>query len=200
MMQQITEFLVGIVHQLGYVGLFLATLIESTFVPIPAEVTMLPAGILVGQGKMNYALALLSSTSGVVLGSTINYWVGYRFGRGFIVRYGKYFLLKAAFLDKVELFFQKHGSFATFAGRLIPGVRHYIAFPAGMARMEMKKFLLYTTTGGGLWMLILLQLGYMAGKDSVNGEVKIQNLEHIVIILAAILAVIYLIRTYALKR
>lgn len=199
-MQQITEFLLHIVYQLGYVGLFLATLIESTFVPIPAEVTMLPAGILVGQGKMNYALALIASTSGVVLGSGINYWVGLRFGRGFIVRYGKYFLLKAAFLDKVELFFQKHGSFATFAGRLIPGVRHYIAFPAGMARMDLKKFFLYTSTGGGLWMLILLQLGYMAGKDSEGGEVKIQNLEHVVIYLALILGAIYLVRTFLIKR
>lgn len=199
-MQQITEFLLHIVYQLGYVGLFLATLIESTFVPIPAEVTMLPAGILVGQGKMNYALALISSTSGVVLGSGINYWVGLRFGRGFIVRYGKYFLLRASFLDKVELFFQKHGSFATFAGRLIPGVRHYIAFPAGMARMDLKKFFLYTTTGGGLWMLILLQLGYQAGKDAGEGEVKIQNLEHVFIYLALILGAIYLIRTFLMKR
>ncbi len=199
-MQQIIAFLLHIVHELGYLGLFLATLIESTFVPIPAEVTMLPAGILVGQGKMNYALALLASTSGVVLGSGINYWVGLRFGRGFIVRYGKYFLLRASFLDKVELFFQKHGSFATFAGRLIPGVRHYIAFPAGMARMNIRKFFLYTSTGGGLWMLILLHLGYTAGKNSVDGEVKIQNLEQVVIYLALILGAIYLVRTFLMKR
>ena len=201
MITEITEFLTQIVHDFGYVGIFIATLVESTFIPIPAELTMIPAGINAGQGNMSYPLILLSSTAGVVVGSLINYYIGYHFGRGFIVRYGKYFFLKPTFLDKVEVFFQKHGSFSAFAGRLIPGVRHYIAFPAGMAKMRLKTFLICTITGGLIWMWTLLHLGYRAGqKAGVDGKVSLESLEDIVVILIVILSALYAFRLWLMRR
>jgi membrane protein DedA with SNARE-associated domain len=190
-MEQIFSALKDVVEHLGYIGVFIATLIESTFVPVPAEFTMIPAGGLVAAGKMNYAIVLTVSTLGVVVGSYINYWVGRTFGREFVVRFGKYILLKASFLDKVEVFFNRHGKFATFSGRLLPGVRHYIAFPAGMAKMPLKPFVLFTALGGGMWMWILLHIGYIAGKEADKG---IKGIEDIVLILIILLASLYAVK------
>jgi membrane protein DedA with SNARE-associated domain len=197
----ITEFLMHLVKDLGYIGIFIATLVESTFVPIPAEVTMIPAGINAGKGEMNYWLILLSSTAGVIVGSLVNYYIGFKYGRGFIVRYGKYFFLKPSFLDKVEVFFQKHGTFAAFSGRLIPGVRHYIAFPAGMAKMNMKTFIICTATGGLIWMWILLHLGYRAGqKAGADGTVSLENLEQVIVILILLIGALYGARMLIIRR
>jgi membrane protein DedA with SNARE-associated domain len=197
-MEAITEYLMHLVQKLGYLGIFIATAVESTFVPIPAEVTLIPAGILAAQGKMNYWLILLSSTAGVIIGSLVNYWLGLRFGRALIIKYGKYVLMNEAFLAKTETFFQRHGAFATFGGRLLPGLRHYIAFPAGIARMNLKNFTIATALGGGIWMWILLQLGFMAGVKNPD-RVDTQTIEHIILALSALLVVMYFVKAKLLK-
>lgn len=198
-MQEITDALMLLVQKFSYFGIFIATFVESTFVPIPAEVTLIPAGILAAQGKMNYWLVLLVSTTGVVAGSMLNYWIGLKFGRGFIERYGRYVFLNEKFLEKTERFFQKHGAFAAFAGRLLPGVRHYIAFPAGIARMPVKTFAVYSALGGGIWMWVLLQLGYMAGMKSPDGQVDIDMVETIVLSLSAVLIIFYALKLKFIK-
>lgn len=158
-------WLVDFVHHLGYLGIFLMTFVESTFVPIPAEVTMIPAGYLVQQGKMDFIPVLLASIIGTVGGAYFNYWLAKKYGRDLFIRYGKYLMMNDVKLAKLENFFAKHGAASTFTGRLIPGVRHYISFPAGLAQMNVKSFLIYTAAGGAIWMTILVCLGYFIGEN-----------------------------------
>lgn len=164
-LHQFVTWLVELVHELGYIGIFIMTFVESTFVPIPAEVTMIPAGYLVHQGHMQFIPALVASIIGTVGGSYFNYWIAKKYGRDLFIRYGKYLMMTPAKLTKLENFFYEHGAVSTFTGRLIPGLRHYISFPAGLARMNLNKFILYTGLGGGIWMSVLLGLGYYIGEN-----------------------------------
>jgi len=162
---QAIAWLVDFVHHLGYFGIFLMTFVESTFVPIPAEVTMIPAGYLVQQGKMAFFPVLIAGIVGTVAGAYFNYWLAKKYGRDLFIRYGKYFMMTDAKLAKLERFFQKHGAISTFTGRLLPGIRHYISFPAGLAQMNVRSFFLYTALGGAIWMTVLVCLGYYIGEN-----------------------------------
>lgn len=164
-MEQAIEWLVDVIHTLGYTGVFLMTLIESTFVPIPSEVTMLPVGFLVHEGKMSFWIAFMVSTSGTVAGAYINYWIAQRYGRKLFLKYGKWFRLDDAKLQWIERYFAKHGPISIFTGRLVPGVRHYISFPAGLAEMNLRQFCLYTALGGSIWMATLMGVGYFLGAN-----------------------------------
>jgi membrane protein DedA with SNARE-associated domain len=164
-LHNIADWLVNFVHELGYIGIFLMTFVESTFVPIPAEVTMVPAGYLVYQGKLDFMVTLIAAITGTVGGAYFNYWLAKRFGRDLFIRYGKYLMMNDMKLAKLESFFEKHGAISTFTGRLLPGIRHYISFPAGLAKMKLSTFCIYTALGGGIWMLCLLSLGYYIGEN-----------------------------------
>lgn len=161
----VVQWLVEFVEHLGVLGIFIMTFLESTFMPIPSEITMIPAGYLVQQGKMEFVSVLLASIVGTVGGAYFNYWIARHFGRGLFLRYGKYFLMTPAKLQKLESFFEKHGAISTFIGRLIPGVRHYISFPAGLAQMNRRTFIIYTALGGAIWMTVLITLGYHIGEN-----------------------------------
>jgi membrane protein DedA with SNARE-associated domain len=165
LLHQFVAWLVDFVHHLGYIGIFLMTFVESTFVPIPAEVTMIPAGYLVQQGKLSLFPVLMASIFGTIGGAYFNYWLAKRYGRDLFIRYGKYLMMTPEKLDNLELFFHRHGAISTFTGRLIPGIRHYISFPAGLARMDLKKFVIYTALGGAIWMTVLVMLGYYIGEN-----------------------------------
>jgi membrane protein DedA with SNARE-associated domain len=164
-MHEFIKWLVDFVDHLGYLGIFIMTLIESTFVPIPSEVTMIPAGYLVQQGKMNFWWVFLSSVAGTVIGAYVNYWIAKHYGRKLFTKYGKYFMMTPQKLEKLEGFYSQHGSLSTFIGRLLPGIRHYISFPAGLAKMNLGKFFLYTSLGGAIWMAVLLVVGYKIGDN-----------------------------------
>jgi membrane protein DedA with SNARE-associated domain len=174
------HFLLDLVEKLGYIGLFFATLIESTFVPIPSEVTMIPAGMLVAQGKLWYWGVLMSATLGVLAGSFINYWFGVKFGRTLITRYGKYIFLKPSALKKTERFFAKYGGLAIFIGRLLPGIKHYIAFAAGIALMPFKPFITFTAIGGLIWIWLLLHVSYLAELKAESNGMSMSSLPWIV--------------------
>lgn len=162
-MEAIAQWLVDFVHQFGYWGIFIMAFLESTFVPIPSEVTMIPAGYLVHQGQMNAVVVLLSSIVGAIGGSLANYYIAFHYGRRFLYRYGKYLFFDHDKMNKLDTFFASHGEISTLTGRLIPGLRHVISFPAGLAHMNLKKFILYTGVGGGLWMITLVLVGYLIG-------------------------------------
>ncbi len=119
-----------------------------------------------------------------------NYFLALRFGRAFIQRYGKYVLIKEETLQKMEEFFAKHGHISTFSGRLIPAVRQYISLPAGLAKMNLLKFSLYTSLGAGIWVLILALLGYFIGH---NQELISEYLRVIIISILVLLAVMVLL-------
>lgn len=154
------------IDYLGYLGIFVMTMIESTFIPIPAEITLIPAGYLISEGKMSWLMLILSSTCGTICGSLINYYIARTFGRQLLIKYGKFFLLNEEKLEKIESFFEKHGSISTFSGRLIPGLKHFIAFPAGLGKMPLKPFILYTALGGFILNTAAIAIGYFIGTNS----------------------------------
>ena len=157
------QWLVHVTDQLGYWGLLAMTFVESSVVPLPLEATLIPAGYLVQQGKMAFIPALMISVIGTVVGSYLNYWMAKHFGRSLFIRYGKFLMMNDAKLGRLEQFFVEHGAMSTFTGRLLPGLRHYIALPAGLARMHLPKFIFYTALGGLVLSGILLGLGYFIG-------------------------------------
>ncbi len=163
-------WLVELVHSLGYVGLFILTAMESMFFPIPSETTMIPAGYLVHQGEWNMAVVWIIGVTGTIVGSLLNYWIAYIMGRPFLERYGKYMFFDQARMAQMEEYFKVHGEISIFTSRFIPGVRHVISFPAGLAKMDLKRFTFFTALGGGMWMTVLMFVGYQIGdnKDLVH--------------------------------
>lgn len=163
LIRNIISAIIDIVGDLGYIGIFVMMFLESSFFPFPSEVVMIPAGYLVFTGEMNALLAILCGTGGSLAGALFNYYLALKFGREFLIRYGKYIFFTEKTMQKVEYFFLKHGHISTFVGRLITVVRQYISLPAGLAKMNIAKFCLYTSLGAGIWVTILTIIGYYAG-------------------------------------
>jgi len=164
-MHAFLNWLIDTIGTVGYPGIVLLMFIESTFIPLPSELVIPPAGYLISQNKMSWAGVILSGTVGSVLGALFNYAIAVFFGRPFILKYGKYFGVSKSHFEKGELFFLKHGHISTFIGIFILGVRHYISFPAGLCRMNLLEFSFYTAFGAGIWVWILAYIGYFVGNN-----------------------------------
>lgn len=159
------NWLVEAIGTMGYSGILFLMFIESTFIPLPSELVIPPAGYLIYQKQMNWIGVIASGTAGSLLGALFNYGIAIYLGRPFILRYGKYFGVSENHFRKGEDFFLKHGNISTFIGRLVLGVRHYISFPAGLCRMNLMKFCFYTAFGAGIWVCILAYIGYFVGDN-----------------------------------
>lgn len=142
-------------------------LIESSFIPFPSEVIMIPAGYLASKGEMNMLAVIGCGILGSLFGALINYYLAIRLGRPLLLEYGKYVMFKEHHLLKMESFFARHGHISTFTGRLIPMIRQYISIPAGLARMNLPVFCFYTGLGAGIWVIILSLLGYFIGENEM---------------------------------
>ena len=171
MLHTLITWIVTTVEGWGYAGIVAAMFLESSFFPFPSEVIMIPAGYLAFQGKMNLFAAIFFGIFGSLAGAVFNYYLAVKLGRPLLEKYGRYILLKPETLDKLEAFFQKHGEISTFSGRLIPGIRQYISLPAGLSKMHLGRFALYTGLGAGIWVTVLALLGYFVGKnENLVGE------------------------------
>ncbi len=162
----LSEYVLNLVKEFGYIGIILGMAIESSLVPLPSEIVMIPAGVLAQKGEMNFFMVVFCGVLGSYLGSLANYVGAYFLGRPLIVKYGKYFFLKEKKLKRVEAFFRKFGNISIFIARLIPVIRHFISIPAGFAKMNFFSFSLYTILGSALWMLVLTSVGYFIGQNS----------------------------------
>ena len=161
--------------------------LEKFFLPFPSEVVMVPAGYLAYKGEMNIYIAILAGILGSLTGALFNYFLAVKLGRSFLVKYGKYFFIKEETIVKMEEFFKSHGHISTFSGRLIPAVRQYISFPAGLAKMNIFVFSIYTTLGAAIWVIILTVLGYYLG----DNELLIKEyLRYIIVGILILLAVL----------
>jgi membrane protein DedA with SNARE-associated domain len=178
LLTSIINFIVETVGSLGYVGIFIMMFLESSFFPFPSEVVMIPAGYLAYKGEMNLYIAIFVGILGSLAGALFNYYLAVKFGRKFLIKYGRYFFIKEPTIIKMEEFFKSHGHISTFSGRLIPAVRQYISFPAGLARMNLFIFCIYTSLGAGIWVIILTLLGYFLG----DNEALIKEYLHYIII------------------
>ena len=188
---EIVRLILHFVQVFGYFGIFFMTFIESTFIPIPSEFTLIPAGYLVAKGEMHTVYVLIFSLSGTLVGSLLNYAIAHYFGRKLFINYGKYFFLKPGQLYSLELFFNKYGGISTFFGRMLPGIKHFISFPAGLARMNLKLFCVYTLTGSFVWLSFLLYLGYVISTNEKLIALCIKQFNFI-IITVVILVVIFI--------
>jgi len=163
MLHHFMDWLVTTINQLGYPGLFLLGFLE--ILPIPKELVIIPSGYLVHQGQMSFVGVMLANGLGTTTGAVFNYWLVRRFGRPFIDRFGRYFFINNTKIAILERFFNRHGSISIFLGRLIPGLRHYLFLPAGLARMSAIKYTVYTAMGIFIWTGVLVTLGYYIGEN-----------------------------------
>lgn len=158
-------FIIAVISTLGYGGVILLMAIESANIPLPSEVIMPFSGFLVAKGELNLFLVGLAGAVGCVLGSAFSYWLGAVGGRPLVERYGKYILISHHDLNKADMWFQKRGEITVFVGRLLPVIRTFISFPAGIARMHFWRFILYSFLGSLPWCLFLAYIGQKMGEN-----------------------------------
>ena len=183
--------LVELVEAMGYIGLFIMTFVESTFVPIPSEVTVIPAGYLVSEGEMSFIITYFTTILGTVAGSLFNYWIARKFGRSLLIKYGKYFFINDEKLKDIEFFFKRHGAISTFSGRLLPGIKHFISFPAGLGKMNLRLFVAFTALGGSIWNGILIAIGYFIGQNEAVVKKYIFQINILIIVSLFVIAWTY---------
>jgi membrane protein DedA with SNARE-associated domain len=168
----LSSWIIGFIAKTGYLGIFFLMMIESALIPMPSEVTMSFSGFLVTSGQLNLWLIVIVGTLGNLVGSLIAYFLG-AWGQETVVRvlikkYGKYIFVSEHEFDRSEKWFRKHGEIIVFVSRLLPAVRTYISLPAGIAKMNLVKFSLYTLLGSFLWSFILTYIGVILGKNWVK--------------------------------
>ena len=212
-----TEFLAGCLDNLtayapvwGLLLIFVFMTIESSFIPFPSEVVMIPAGFLAfrgglttGIGWLDMIFAIAAGLAGSLAGAYVNYYLSVWLGRPFLYKYGKYFFLKEAALNRAEEIFREYGELATFVCRLLPAIRQIISIPAGLSKMDIRRFSLFTALGAGIWTAVLAFIGWylasLAGNMSYlemieKGKQLINdNYIYVFIVLALICAVYFYI-------
>ncbi len=191
MIRELAQTLVDLIFDWGYLGIFLLMAVESSFVPFPSEIVLIPAGYLASTGDMSIGMIMTSALGGSLVGAFINYYLALTLGRKILKKYGKYFFIKEDSLAKMDGFFEKHGHISTFTGRLIPGIRQLISIPAGLSRMNLAVFSFYTALGAGVWALILTMLGYYIGQNQELIDMYLKQITVVVLILLFALASAY---------
>lgn len=198
------ELFGALLENLNYWYVILLMAVESSFIPFPSEVVVPPAAYKAANGEMNVVLVVAAATLGAIIGSLINYMLALFIGRPIIYKFansrlGHMMLLSQEKIQTAERYFDKHGAVSTFFGRLVPAVRQLISIPAGLARMSLPKFLLYTTLGAGIWNSILAAIGYSLNSVVNEDELAAKVSEHshtlnmiiLTVLAAALVYIIY---------
>jgi len=172
MLERFIDGLLQTLLAIGYPGIIALMAMESSILPVPSELVMTPAGYWAAKGQMSFPVVLLCGVLGSIIGALANYYGAQLIGRPLIQRYGKYVLLSEKNLLRSERFFAEHGEISTLIGRLFPVVRHLVSIPAGLHRMPLPKFILYTGVGAATWCAILTWIGYFLGQHeaALRGE------------------------------
>lgn len=189
MVNNMQDWIINLMNQFGYIGIALLIAIENIFPPIPSEVILTFGGFMTTQSSMNIWLVSLFATIGSVVGAIVLYYVGRlvtpeRLGK-IIDKWGFILRVKRRHIKKAESWFQRHGNITVFFCRFVPIIRSLISIPAGMAKMEMGAFLLYTTLGTAIWNVVLVSLGSYAGEQWETIVNYINTYSHIVLIILA---------------
>ncbi len=181
----LTEWITGFVAAIGYPGIFLLMIVEGILTPIPSEFIMPFAGSLARSGALNPIAVILVGTAGAGIGNVVAYHIGLKVGRPLITRWGRYIRLGADDLEWAEAWFRKYGAAGVLLGHAVPGVRSIISFPAGIGRMRLRDFALFSTGGAAIWNTVLVVAGYYLLKE---WEVVAQTTENVdlVVVLALI--------------
>jgi membrane protein DedA with SNARE-associated domain len=198
----ITEFLAQYITRFmeatGYITVFITMVMESMVFPVPSEAVMPFAGFLVAEGKFTLFLVVMISTLGSLIGSLISYAIGYYCEEAVIHKYGKYLLLDKEELNATQSFFKKYGEVTIFISRFIPVIRHLISIPAGFAKMNITKFVIFTVIGAGLWNTFLAVLGFHL-KNNWDAVMKYSKYVDIAVLLILIGLFSYVVYKHILR-
>lgn len=189
----IANWFKDMMQQIGYPGLFIAMFVEGVVTPIPSEIIVPFAGHLAAEGHFNIVLVILVASLGAVLGSTGAYFIGYKVGRPFIRKYGKYFRLKEEHMKKAEDWFGKYGDVSILLGHAMPGTRSFISFPAGIGKMRLRNFMIFTFFGAMIWNTFLALLGYFLGEAVFDLAETFEYFDIAVITTVVVVFVAYLL-------
>ncbi len=182
----LAHFVINTIDALGYPGVFFLMLIESCGIPMPSEIIMPFSGFLVAEGKMDFWAVSFVGAFANLAGSLIAYWIGLKGGRALIEKWGKYVLISKHDLDLADRWFARFGNWTVFFGRLLPVVRTYISFPAGVAKMEIKRFSLYTFAGALPWSILFTWLGVKMGDNWGQIRESLHNFDLAILIMIII--------------
>jgi len=194
----LVEFVTRVIGAGGYGGIALLMGIESACIPLPSEIIMPFAGYLVYLGHFNLWLAATAGAIGCNAGSVVAYWIGAKGGRPLVERYGRWVLMSHHDLDRMTAFFEKHGAIAVLLGRLLPVVRTFIAFPAGIAKMNQIKFHIYTFVGSWPWCFVLAYVGMKLG-EAWHTDPRFHDWFHrfhLVVEIALVAAIVWFVWTH----
>jgi len=194
----ITELLIGhitsIISSIGYSGVAILMALESMVAPVPSEAVMPFAGFLVYTGKFNLLMVIAASSIGSMLGSLASYYMGFYGGKPMVLKIGKYLLLEEKHLDFATNFFQKYGAITIFVSRFIPVVRHLISIPAGIGKMNARKFFVFTLLGATIWNSILVYVGMKLGEKWTTVSQYGEILDFIMAALVIVFLIIYILK------
>jgi membrane protein DedA with SNARE-associated domain len=190
-LSNLTNFIIQTISNSGYLGIFFLMVAESALIPIPSEVIMTFSGYLVTTGKFNVIVVIIAGSVGNLVGGLVAYYVGSYLGRGVVLRYGKYVLLKKSHLELAESYFKKYGDRSTFISRLLPVIRTYVSLPAGVAKMNLKKFVVYTLVGSIIWNTALTYVGIKLGEEWNNIRRYSHYLDAVVVIVVIVVIIAY---------
>jgi membrane protein DedA with SNARE-associated domain len=196
----IATWIITVISTMGYGGIVLLMAIESACIPLPSEIIMPFSGYLVFKGEMMLWAVALAGAIGCVVGSIPAYYLGMYGGRPLVERYGKWVLLSHHDFALAERWFDKHGEIIIFIGRLLPAVRTFIAFPAGIARMHLGKFIIYTFAGSLLWCWLLAYAGMKLGENWEGLKVYFHEFHYVIVAAMVIFAIWYVRRHFKAMR
>ena len=199
-LENLSNFAISLIQSLGYWGVFIGMTLESACIPLPSEIIMTFSGFVVWQGNTNMTLLGITLVGAVanLFGSLIAYYVGLIGGRPILEKYGKYFLITHSNLKRADKWFEKYGYEAVFISRMLPGIRTFISLPAGIAHMDIKKFIIYTFIGSLPWTFALGYIGFLLGPHWELIESYFHILD-IVVVIGVIGFIAYIIYKYKYK-
>ena len=185
----LTNLVIELIRETSYVGIFILMVLESALIPIPSEIIMPFSGFLCYLGTLSLPLVIFVGSLANLVGSLIAYWIGIRYGKEFVIRYGKYILLHEHHMEFAEKLFNDYGEIIILASRMMPAVRTVISLPAGVGKMNLKKFVIYTFIGSIPWNFALTYIGFLLGENWFTIFEIFRKIDLIIIIALAVLLI-----------
>lgn len=203
MLEALFLYVIDLLAPLGYWGIALGMAIESACIPLPSEIVLPFGGYLASTGRITLWEAIIAGQMGGMVGSLLCYWLGASLGREGLLRWGRYVLISERELEKADAWFAQRGEWTVFLGRLLPGVRTFISLPAGIARMDLGRFLLYSFLGMLPWSIVFTQVGYKLGQNWLTVRGLLHKFDLVIIVgLVAVVGwyVVYKVREQRIVR
>jgi membrane protein DedA with SNARE-associated domain len=199
-MQEVAKFFQSVIESLGYPGIFMLVVLESTLVPVPSTLVFPFAGFLASKGLFSLPVVLVLNSAGALVGSGLSYWIGAAGGKPLLVKYGKYLLIRQKDIEKTENWFATHGKATILIARFVPVVRHIISLPAGIARMRLVPFFVQTFIGATLWGGFLILLGYYMGEHWDTVAAKIKRFDLVIGVTIVVAVLVFAVRFFVKRR